>query len=180
MESSSFRIQLLGLNCRNGFIRLTCGPIHGLNPQYSILFILTCKYYSVSFFYSIEEHLTTLKACGGKKRHCLKCTQLADFELNALNHFQLRIKSTIQELKEDNKAKLYTSISLWKLKLAQGTVHNKAAFCKTYKPTPKECIAKFDISCQRRKSLPAGTFLSLYAGDIYDQFSSKIIQARQK
>lgn len=86
MERSSFRIQLLGLNCRNGFIWLTCGPIHRLNPQYSILFIITGEYHSVSFFNCIEEHLTTLKACGGKKTPSLTTYGINSFSSHSLKH----------------------------------------------------------------------------------------------
>lgn len=129
-----------GLNCRNRFIWLSSGPVHGLYPQYSILFIITGKHYSVSFFNSIEEHMPTLKACGGKLLKISHSWQILAHSLNGLmeknwsaicssmllNHIHnWRIEGKWYE------KDLYFHITL-EIKNRLETVHNIAEFCNTH------------------------------------------------
>lgn len=60
---SALGVELLHLGRGHRFVRLPGGPVHSLDPQDSILLIVTGKYHCVSFFDCIEEGSATLQTC---------------------------------------------------------------------------------------------------------------------
>lgn len=59
----SLGVEFLDLGRGHRLVRLPGGPVHGLDPQDAILFVIARKYHGVSFFDCIEEGSATLQAC---------------------------------------------------------------------------------------------------------------------
>lgn len=57
----SFGVEFLHLGRGDGFVGLARGTIHGLNPQDSILLIITGEDHSVSLLHSVEERPTSIQ-----------------------------------------------------------------------------------------------------------------------
>lgn len=66
-RSAPFGVELLDLCGGHRLVGLARGPVHGLDPQDAVLFIIAGKDHSVALLHSVKEGPAAIQACRGQR-----------------------------------------------------------------------------------------------------------------